>query len=88
MAFFPQRFSKMSVGEFLGRERLFAVFSPLIILHLLPPQSQRIKLNQLQSICNDQAAKELKNGKKILKPTLETHWIANPGSGEGFLIDY
>jgi hypothetical protein len=88
MTFSPQKFSEMSAGEFL-REKAFCCFPPLIILHLQPPQSQRINLNQLQSIRNDQAANKLENRKlKNPKPTLELQWIANPGSGEGVLINY
>ncbi len=67
---FSLRDSQRCQRENSWGRKLFAAFSPLIILHLLPPQSQRINLNQLQPICNNQATNKLEN-RKI--KNLQTH---------------
>ncbi len=67
---FSLRYSQRCQWENSWGRKLIAAFSPLIILHLLPPQSQRINLNQLQPICNNQATNKLEN-RKIKNP--QTH---------------
>jgi hypothetical protein len=52
MAFFPQRFSEMSVGEFLG-EKAFCCFLPPHYSPFAAAAVPEIDLNQLQSIRND-----------------------------------
>jgi len=79
----------MSVGEFLG-EKAFCCFlpphySPVAAAAVPETQPQSIAANPHQS--SYKQMREWKN-KKIPKPTLETHRIADPGSGEGVLINY